>query len=336
MTNESDVWWAQTVEEPIDATRPIVDPHHHLWDGDDPARVRGFGVNQLAADTARGHNIVSTVFVECMAEYRSDGPEHLRPVGETEFVAQAAEALAERGAAPIGGIVSFADLTLGVAVEEVLAAHEEAGAGLFRGIRHASGWLATDEVHNSHTNPPEGLLGQPTFREGLAKLGSMGYSFDAWLYHPQLSELADLARAHPEVPIVLDHIGAPMGVGPYTNQRDEVRAEWQPAMREIAACDNVVLKVGGIGMARYYGGDWPERDEPPTSEELAAYWGDELRWCIDTFGPSRCMFESNFPVDRESCSYTVLWNVFQRVGAHYSSTEQDDLFQGTATRTYRL
>ncbi len=325
-------WLALRVEEPIDADRPIIDPHHHLWDRGGSTYL----VDQLHADTGAGHNVVATVFVECMAEYHPDGPEQLRPVGETAFVAEQAARSRDSEGATISGIVSFADLQLGDAVEDVLLAHEEAGAGLFRGIRHASGWHASDAIGNSHTKPPEHLLLDAEFRRGFARLGAMGYSFDAWLYHPNLPELLDLVRAHPEVPVVLDHIGAPMGIGPYVGKRAEVLEEWRPSMRALAACPNVTLKVGGIGMDRYYGGGWAAREAPPTSAELADYWGDVLVWCIDTFGPSRCMFESNFPVDRESCSYTVLWNVYQQVADRYSDDEQHQLFYQTAADVYRL
>jgi L-fuconolactonase len=325
-------WLARTVEEPLVPDRAIVDPHHHLWDrpGD------RYLIQDLHADTGAGHHVVQTVFVECAAAYRTEGPPELRPVGETEFVAAQAALARERGGAQIAGIVGFADLTLGDAVDEVLAAHVEAGDGLFRGIRHAAGWSADPRIKNSHSDPVEHLLADPAFRRGFARLGALGLRFDAWLYHPQLPDLVDLCRAHPEVPVILDHIGAPMGIGPYTGRRAEVDAEWRPSMRSLAQCPNVTLKVGGIGMNRYYGGGWPDRAAPPGSEELVAYWGDQLRFCIDTFGPDRCMFESNFPVDRESCSYVVLWNTFERIAADYTPTEQSALFHDTATRTYAL
>jgi predicted TIM-barrel fold metal-dependent hydrolase len=272
-----------------------------------------------------------------MSDYRTDGPPEMRPVGETDFVAAAAaqsDASSAEGAV-IAGIVGYADLTLGDAVESVLTAHVEAGGGRFRGIRHASGWDASPEVRNSHTDPPEGLYRQADFGAGLATLGRMGLSFDAWLYHPQLADLTELARAHPDVAIVLDHLGAPLGIGPYADRRDEVRELWRPAMEAIASCPNVSLKVGGIGMA-IYGDGWHRRSQPPNSDDLVAVWGDDIRWCIDLFGPSRCMFESNFPVDKRGCSYTVLWNGFKKMSVGYSGSERTDLFAGAAGRFYRL
>ena len=225
---------------------------------------------------------------------------------------------------------------LGDSVEEVLSAHHAAGGGRFRGIRHATGWDASADVHNSHGNPFEHMMGTDEFRAGARRLAAMGFSFDAWLFHPQLPDLASLAAAVPELTIVLDHLGGPLGIGPYGLDRDQARADWRASMRLVADCRNVVLKVGGIGMDMYYGTGWTTPDAPPGSEEVAEYWGDDVRFCIDTFGPDRCMFESNFPVDRQTLPYPVLWNALQIMAAGYSDAEQEDLFSGTATRIYRL
>ena len=324
-------WLRSSTEEPLDPDEVICDPHHHLWDGPGNRYV----LEDLRADTGAGHRVERTVFVECTAGYRTTGPEELRPVGETEFVARQASESAGTPGAEIAAIVGFADLRLGRAVVEVLEAHVEAGGGRFRGVRHTSAWDASPDVRRSHTRPPPGLLAEPAFRQGLAALGGMGLSFDAWLYHPQLRELAAMARAHPEVSIVLDHVGGLLGIGPYADRPDEVLATWRAGMAEVASCPNVTLKVGGIGMP-ISGIAWSERPQPPTSRELADVWGDRLRWCIDTFGPDRCMFESNFPVDRQSCSYTVLWNCFQRIASVYTPAERAELFRHTAGRAYRL
>ncbi len=331
MRTEPDQWLARTVEDAIEPELPICDPHHHLWDHPTDRYL----LDELHADTGAGHNVVRTVFVECMSAYRPDGPETMRPVGETEFVAEIAAASAAAGGPEIAGIVSYADLRLGPGVEDVLAAHAEAGEGRFRGIRHATSWDADPSVHNAHTDPTEHLMADADFRAGLATLGRMGYSFDAWLYHPQIPDVAGLARAHPDVTIVLDHLGGPLGVGPYANRRREILEWWRPVMEDVASCPNVVLKVGGIGMAAY-GDGWHKQDAPPTSDELVARWGDPIRFCIDTFGPDRCMFESNFPVDKKGTSYVVLWNAFKKMAAGYSDAEKADLFHGTASRAYRL
>jgi predicted TIM-barrel fold metal-dependent hydrolase len=301
----------------------IVDPHHHLWEHPE----KPYMMAQLRADTGSVDGVAKTVFVECASGYREDGPEAFRPVGETEFV------VAADPDGFIAGIVGFADLRL-PDVADVLAAHVDAGRGRFRGIRHASAWDASPDVRESHTKPPPGLLGQDDFRRGFATLGAAGLSFDAWLYHPQLPELVDLCRAHPDVPVVLDHLGGPLGIGPYAGRRDEVLAEWRRSMREVAACENVVLKVGGIGMA-VYGMGW-HRSGGASPEQLAAAWGEPIRFCIETFGPARCMFESNFPVDGVSCTYADLWAAFELIAADATAGERADLFAGTATRAYRL
>ena len=328
-------WLAQTVEVALDPELEIVDPHHHLWPEPPGRRWYTYDVPDLRVDTDAGHRIVDTVFVECMAAYRKDGPEHLRCVGETEWVAARAAETAATPGARIAGIVSHASLRLGAAVDEVLDAHIAAADGLFRGIRDAGAWDADERIPRTHTNPVPGLYGLDSFRAGMRVLAAKGLSFEAWQYHTQLGDVAALARACPDVTIVLNHIGAPIAIGPYAGRRDEVLAAWRPAMVDVASCPNVVLKVGGIGMSRY-GVGFESWERPPTSDQLLAVWGDDLRFCIDTFGPDRCMFESNFPVDAESCSYTVLWNAFKKVSAGYSPAERTALFSGTARRVYRL
>ena len=326
-------WLAATIEEPVDSLEEIVDPHHHLWD----FPTGTYLLPELHLDTGAGHNVTQTVFVECGAGYRDQGPEHLRPVGEIEFVRGQAELSAEQEGAEIAAIVGFADLTRGEAVEEVLEAQQVAGGGRFRGIRHANAWDASDQIRESHTKPPAGLLGHSNFRAGFAKLGEMGFSFDAWMFHPQVKELVDLAASVPETPIVLDHLGGPLGIGPYAGIREEVRATLRPALEALAQHEQVVVKVGGIGMS-IYGVGLNRLPEAPTSEQVAELWSEDIRHCVDTFGPERCMFESNFPVDRQGCSYTVLFNAFQRVAeeAGWSNVERAELFSGTARRFYRL
>ncbi|HCB37306.1 MAG TPA: amidohydrolase [Acidimicrobiaceae bacterium] len=333
MDEAKQAWLDGTPEKPIDADEEIVDPHHHLWD----MPTSTYLLPELHADTGAGHNVVQTVFVECAAGYRTDGPEHMRPVGETEFVLDQALESAESDGAEIAGIVGFADLARGAAVEEVLQAHVDAGGGRFRGIRHANAWDGSEQIRESHTKPPPGLLADRGFREGFAKLGSTGLSFDAWMFHPQVPELADLAAAVPDTAVVLDHLGGPLGIGPYADDRAAVRAVLRPALEELARRENVVVKVGGIGMS-IYGSGFNKMERAPDSQTVAAAWSDDVRHCVETFGPDRCMFESNFPVDRQGCSYTVLFNAFQRISdeAGYTAGERADLFAGTARRFYRL
>ena len=311
-------------EAPLEPDLPIVDPHHHLWEHP----TNNYMTDELRADTGSGHHIVNTVFVECGSGYRADGPESMRYVGETEFVVSA-----DRDGF-IAGIVGRADLRT-PDIDDVLAAHVEVGEGRFRGIRHASAYDPSPDIRESHTKPPPGLLGDPDFRRGIAALGRAGLRFDAWLFHPQLRELADLARAHPDVPIVLDHLGGPLGIGPYAGRRDEVLEEWRASMTDVANCQNVTLKLGGIGMP-IYGMGFHKTDEGATSEQLADAWGGPIRWCIEQFGVDRCMFESNFPVDRASCDYVTLWNAFKRIASGASASEKDALFAGTARRAYDI
>ena len=321
-------------EDILEPDLPICDPHHHLWDF--PAGRYLLG--ELLADLQSGHNIESTVFVECTAFYRADGPEELRFIGETEFVNGAAAMAASGRYGKIracAGIVSRADLTMGTAVGRVLDAHIAAGNGRFRGIRHAAGWDASPDVRKSHTNPPEHLYAQPKFREGLKELAKRNLTFEAWQYHPQLPDVVALARAVPEAKIVLNHVGGPLGIGPYAGRREEIFQTWSRSIKELAACPNVFVKLGGLGMA-ICGFDFQKRDTLPGSEELARAWRPYLETCIDAFGPDRAMFESNFPVDKQSVSYAVLWNAFKRFAAAYSETEKRALFLGTACRVYRI
>ncbi len=330
-------WLALRHEEAVDPHRRIVDPHHHLWVERQWGRRMGpYLAPELLGDMTGSHNVVKSVFVDCRSSYYTEREPHMRPVGETVFVAAEADAADAAGGPTIAGIVSHADMLLGDAVEEVLAAHQAAGGGRFRGIRHATGWDASDEIHDSHHRPFEHMMGTPEFRAGVRKLGEMGFSFDAWLFHPQLRELAALASAVPETTIVLNHLGGPLAIGPYGRAREQARTDWRASMCRVATCENVVLKVGGIGMDMYYATGWAAAEVPPGSEEVAAQWGDDVRFCIDTFGPDRCMFESNFPVDRQTLTYPVLWNALQIMAAGYTDAEQDALFSGTATRAYRL
>ena len=330
--NDRTAWLDSTVEEALEPELEICDPHHHLWDYPDSRYL----VDEFLADAGGGHRVIQTVFVECLNGYRSDGPEALRPVGETEYVEQLAAASDSAGNATgvAAGIVGFADLSLGAAVRPVLEAHLKASQR-FRGIRHVSAWDSSDRIHNAHTNPPEQLLGDGKFREGFACLHELGLSFDAWLYHPQIPELTDLARAFPDTTIVLDHIGGPIGIGPYAGKREEIFAAWHRDITELAESDNVVVKLGGLTMSSA-GFRWHKREAPPGSEELAELMGPYYRHCIEKFGANRCMFESNFPVDRLSCSYVVLWNAFKRLSQDYSETERSALFHDTAVRVYRL
>ena len=342
--------------EPIlDPTLPIVDPHHHLWDRprdvlkDLPPLEHGFMeiiqrvprylLDELLADLGSGHDVRATVYLECGAMYRADGPEELRCVGETEFVNGVA-AMSASGiygdARACAAIVGHAELRLGAAVEDVLGAHLAAAPARFRGIRQIAAY--DDDV--SVLGPlagrvPSGLYRDPRFREGFAVLERLGLSFDAWLLEPQLPDLVDLARAFPAATIVLDHVGTPLGIGAYAGRRAERFAEWRRNVEALARCENVVVKLGGLAMP-FLGFPWSYTNRPRSSAELAAAWKPYVDVCVQAFGPERAMFESNFPVDGFSCGYDVLWNALKRTAADYSGAEKTALFSGTATRVYRL
>jgi L-fuconolactonase len=332
MSATTNDWLDRRVEEAIDPELAIIDPHHHLWHGG-PGRDQ-YLTEDLQADTGAGHNVVATVFIDCMWNYRTDGPEALRPVGETETAAAAAAQSASSGS-KIRAIVSFADMTLGDGVDEVLDAHIAAGNGLFRGIRHATAFDTDPAVRRSHTRPTPGLMADPAFRTGVHRLAAKAMTFDAWLYHPQIVELADLARAVPECTFVLDHLGGPLGIGGYAGHRDEIMAQWRIDMARLALCDNVVVKLGGIGMA-IYGLGFETQPDPPSSDELVDAWGGPIEYTIEKFGADRCMFESNFPVDKFSCSYVTLWNSFKKIAAGASHGERAALFHDTAERVYSI
>ena len=325
-------WLARTVEVALDPHRPIIDPHHHLWDRGGSTYLAA----ELLADTRASHNVTHTVFVECSSAYDDDSPAHLAPVGETRFVAAQASTAQQLGGTTIAAIVGHVDMCLGDRVEEVLAAHDAAGGGLFRGIRHGTNLSVHPDVRTGHHNPTPYLMADPAFRSGVSKLADMGFSFDAWLYFDQMGELADMARAIPECTIILDHLGGPLGVGPHATARSEMLEVWSTGVAAVASCENIVLKVGGIGMEHYFGTPWSGLAQPPGSEEVAEYWRDMIHRAIDAFGPDRCMFESNFPVDRQTLPYTVLWNSFQILAAGYSAAEQQALFAGTAANAYRI
>jgi predicted TIM-barrel fold metal-dependent hydrolase len=328
-------WLERHREEILEPDLPIVDPHHHLVDRANTGR---YLLPDLLADTGSGHNITATVYLEWLSMYRAGGPEGMRPVGEVEF-ANGVAAMAASGlygkTQVCAGIVGYADLMLGARVEPVLEAMIGAGGGRFRGIRYITASHPDEAARGSSVNRPAGLLTDARVREGFARLHPLGLSFDAWMYFTQLPELVDLARAFPQTPIVLNHVGGPIGIGPYAGKREEGLAEWRRHIEAVARCPNVHVKLGGLGM-RLFGFDVHQRDMPPSSEQLAALWRPYIETCIAAFGPIRAMFESNFPVDKGSGGYAVFWNAFKRIVAGCSADEKAALFAGTASRFYRL
>jgi L-fuconolactonase len=333
---------------------PIIDPHHHLWDrraamaGVQGPPTHGFEAmlrrvplylfEQLLADMTSGHNVIATVYMECGAFYRAAGEAAFKPVGETEFVNGVAAMAASGTYGPpraCAGIVGHVDLTLGARAREVLEAHLAAGGGRFRGIRHAAASDPDPAVLGPLAHRKPGLYLEPVFREGFAQLAPLGLSFDAWLLEPQLGDVLDLARAFPDTTIVLDHIGTPLGIGAYAGRRDERFGVWRDSIRALAALPNVAVKLGGLAMV-FPGFPSYMSDPPATSAQLAEEWRPWIETCIEAFGPRRCMFESNFPVDIGACPYPVLWNAFKRLAAGASADDRTALFSDTARRVYRL
>jgi L-fuconolactonase len=331
---------------------PIVDPHHHLWDRSMAPRPTGpqhpfttaiepaqrYLLDELLADTGSGHNVIATVFLECRAFYKADGPVEMRCVGETEFVNGVA-AMSASGlygdTRACAGIVGNADLTLGDAVKPVLEAHVRVGGGRFRGVRNSASWDADTEVLGPLNRMQPGHYLRDDFRAGFKHLAPMGLSFDAWMLEPQLPDLTDLARAFPDTTIVLDHVGTPIGRGGYAGRLEERFPIWRDNIRELAKSPNVVVKLGGLAMAFCNFPSFLAEPRVP-SEQLAKEWGPYIQTCIEAFGPERCMFESNFPVDMGSCTYAVLWNAFKRLASGASADEKTALFSGTAKRVYKL
>jgi L-fuconolactonase len=337
----------------IEPGLPIIDPHHHLWDlravlphlppPSHPfdailRQTPRYLLDDLLADTGSGHNVIATVFVQCGAFYRADGPEAMKPVGETEFVNGVAAMSASGSYGPMracAGIVGHADLGLGDAVAPVLDAHIAAGGGRFRGIRHMMAHDADPAVLGPLVHAAPDLAANPEVRRAVAHFAARNLSLDLWVAEPQLPGLVDLARAFPDTAMVVDHVGTPLGIGAYAGHRDERFAGWAASIRALASCPNVAMKLGGLGMP-FPGFDGMGPDTRPSSEMLAQAWRPYIETCIEAFGADRCMFESNFPVDRWGADYPTLWNAFKRIAAGASATEKAALFAGTAARFYRL
>ena len=327
----NDAWLARLREDILEPDLPVIDAHHHLWE-----RTSGvYLLDQLRADLAAGHNVRATVFIQCGYAYRADGPEELRSIGETERVAAIAQQAAAAGMSGVcAGIVGYCDFRNVDRVDAVLEAHIAAGAGRFRGIRQSAGWDAA-VVSTTSAVPPRGLLADSAFRAGLARLEKFGLTYECSLYYPQLSELADVARAFPDLPILANHCAGTIMIGPYAKAPQETFTAWRAAVRDLASCPNVVVKLGGQAMT-IRGFNWHEEPLPPSSGELATAWRPTMETCIEAFGASRCMFESNFPVDKGMCGYAVVWNAFKRLAAGCSAAEKAALFHDTAARFYRL
>lgn len=324
-----DDWLAQVSEDILDPEREIVDPHHHLWNRSGSV----YEMEQLGADTGSGHNVVQTMFMECHAYYDLGAEARFQPVGETRAVVDMARN-ASPDQAKLAGIVAHADLR-DPDVGDVLDAHEQAGQGLFRGIRQSGAYAEDLAPLAIKPRGTKGLYLDADFRRGVRILGERGLSYDTWHYHLQADEYLDLARSVPDTTLILDHFGTPLGVGKYAGQRAEIFEKWKRDMEALATCPNVFAKIGGFAMPDN-GWGWHQAARPPTSDEFVVAQAPWYHHMIDCFGPERCMFESNFPVDRTAISYPVLWNGLKKIAARYDEPARDAMFSGTARRVYRL
>jgi L-fuconolactonase len=325
-------WTQRRQEAALDPALPIIDPHHHLWDNEHGRYL----IEEFVQELDTGHNIVATVYAQVKAMYRADGPVAMQPVGEVEFAngVAAASASGRYGKTRIcEGIIGFADLLLGEEVQPVLEALVHAGNGRFRGIRHGATW-DDGSAGYGRTFAPRHMLLDPQFRRGFARLAPMGLTFDAWLFYPQLPDLMEVLALFPDTAVVLDHAGGILGIPPHSN-REEVFVTWRAHIEQLARYPNLSVKIGGLGML-YAGWDFHVHAEPPTSADLAAAWRPYVDVCIEAFGPNRCMFESNFPVDKQSCGYGEVWNAFKRITQNHTAGEKAALFHDTAARFYRL
>ncbi len=332
---------------------PIVDPHHHLWDLrpmlpmfpkprhpfiDTLVHNACYGFDQLHAHLTSGHNVVGTVFMECGAFYNAAYGEAKKTVGEVEYV----NGVAAQSASGIygdlracAGIVGHADLLLGSGAGEVLDALQTAAPNRFKGIRHQGAWDSDPDVLGPPFHAPEGLYRDATFREGFAELGKRGLTFDAWVLEPQLPDVIDLANAFPDQPICLDHCGTPLGVASYKGRLHERFDTWRHNIHELAKCENVHVKLGGLAMAFCA---LPEEGPAAgsSSKHLAGLWRPYIETCIEAFGAERAMFESNYPVDYWGADYAVLWNAFKRLTVGASDDEKAALYAGNAARFYGI
>jgi predicted TIM-barrel fold metal-dependent hydrolase len=327
-------WLLKRHEEIIEPELPIIDPHHHLWDRPNYRYL----FPELLADVGSGHNIRATCYEQAREMYRVSGPEELKSLGETEFVSGVA-AMSESGkygpTRCIDGIIGFVDLQLGSGAKGVLERHIAVSDGRLRGIRNGSTWSDDPTLKTFTAGSPKGLLLDKNFREGFAALAPLGLAFDGWMFQTQLDDLVDLARAFPQTTIVVNHVGGPLAIGPYAGKREEAFTEWRDRIRKIAALPNTYVKLGGLGM-KMIGFTFYENPDPPSSQDLEKAWRPYIETCIEAFGPQRAMFESNFPVDKGTCSYQVLWNTFKRIATGHSADEKTALFSGSAAKAYRL
>ena len=325
-------WLNLHQEATLEPERPIVDPHHHFWPGE-----QHYLLEDLWLDTDSGHNIKKTVFIECSQEFLKTGDTDFAPVGETIFVKKISdEARKEKHKTQIEGIVGHVNLLIGPEkTHEVLTSHLKEGGNLFKGIRHAGGWDHHSELSNSHHSPPENMYSNEIFIESLNELINLNLSFEAWQYHHQINQVTKMAETLPDLKIVLNHFSGPIGIGPYANKKDEIFEIWKKDITQLAKHTNVYAKLGGLAMP-INGYEFHKQKLPPTSDQIVNSQRRYYDYLISCFGPERCMFESNFPVDKQSASYNIIWNAFKKMSSGHTNSDKDLMFFNTAESFYKL
>ncbi|WP_233852951.1 amidohydrolase family protein [Paraburkholderia sp. HD33-4] len=322
------------------ATLPVIDAHHHLYD----RPGKRYLLEDMLEDIRCGHNVRGSVFVQARAMQRAEGPEEMKPVGETEFV----NGMAAMSASGIygesrlcAGIVGYADLRLGQAIRPVLEAHIQAGGGTsltggrFCGIRQPATWDSDPSLFNSSYPTAPDMFESPAVGAAMGELAELGLTFDAWVLFTQIPHVTALARSFPQLRIVLDHCGGIALSGQYQGRNEEVFARWSDAIRELAKSPNVTVKLSGLGM-RLSAFGFDSRDVAPSSAELASAWRPWVETCLETFGSSRCMYGSNFPVDKGSYGYGIGLNALKLLCEGATPSEKEDVFWRTAMRFYNL
>ncbi|MDC3107679.1 amidohydrolase family protein [Paracoccaceae bacterium] len=336
-------WLKRVREDIIDPGQRIIDPHHHLW----PKTVKGssnvrrhrlynYMLEDFWEDTSSGHNVTDSVYIECSEFFWSSEKEHFNPVGETEHMRGLAQFSQENtGETSISGIIGHANLLLGKDVDEVLERHIDIGGKFFKGIRHAGSWDPSDKINNSHHNPPKDMYLMKEFGEGIKALSVRGLVFEAWQYHHQIPQVTHLAKNNPDLLIILNHFSGPLGVASYATKKEEVYDKWKKDLCELSQYKNVYAKLGGLAMP-INGFGFETNPNPPTSNDFLSFQRQFYFTTIDLFGPERCMFESNFPVDKYSVSYHVLWNAFKNLVKDFSKADKEHLFYKTASNVYSI
>ena len=339
MSSKNDIWLSKTKEVALEPSLPICDSHHHLWEFKNEFIQPKYLIDDYIADINSGHNIKKTIFIECGSMLRKDGPNHLKYIGETEF-ANGIAAMSSSGkygkTRVASGIVSSAPLLENnKKLLEVLNGHIMCAGKRFKGIRYQAAMHKNKLVYNSRVNPPDGIYNCQIFRDNFKELYKLKLSFEAWCYHTQLNDLYDLAKSFPKTIIILNHFGGPIGIGPFKNKNKEVFDDWRISIKKLAQLKNIYIKLGGLAMD-INGFEWHKKKNAPSSIEYVKKTYKYYETAIETFGINRCMFESNFPVDKKSISYVNLWNSFKIMTRGYSINEKNKLFYKNACKIYKL